>query len=222
MNFLSQDGPFVKFMSLVADIIMLSVIWFILCIPVVTIGPATTAMYFVMTRRIYEKEAYIFSDFIKSFKQNFVQSMLTWFTITIPILLVLFNMYLVNKGYVFANNKIIGNIALSIYLIILFELILIYTYAFPIIARFHMSFKEALKTSFMLSNKHLPTSLGLLAIVLLMVLTVNAIPICIFISEGLIVAFSSFFFMRIFRKYIPDMDMYESEISYDAINEKDE
>ncbi len=222
MNFLSIDGPFIKFMSLIADIIMLSVIWFLLCIPIVTIGPATTAMYYVMTRRIYEKESYIFSDFFKSFKQNFVQSMLTWLAITIPIIIVFFNMYIVSRGYVFANNEVVANIALVIYVFILFELILMNIYAFPIIARFHMSFKETLKTSFALSNKHLPTSFALIAIVVIVIIIVNIMPVFIFVSKGLIVAFSSYFFMKIFRKYIPTMDMYESEISYNAMNEKDE
>ncbi len=220
MNFLSIDGPFIKFMSLIADIIMLSVIWFLLCIPIVTIGPATTAMYYVMTRRIYEKEAYVFTDFFKSFKQNFVQSALSWFVLTALTVIVLFNMFIVARGYVFANSKILGNLSIMIYFLILFELILMNLYIFPIISRFHMSFKEGIKTSFMLSNKHLPTSLGIISIGVVIFLLVNFMPIFIFVSQGLFVAFSSYFFMKIFRKYIPDMDMFESEISYDAINNK--
>ena len=43
----SPDSPAIKFLWKAADLIALNLIWLICCIPIVTIGPSTAAMYCV-------------------------------------------------------------------------------------------------------------------------------------------------------------------------------
>ena len=45
MKLFNYDSPFWSFMSRLADLIILNLLWIVFCIPVVTIGASTTAMY---------------------------------------------------------------------------------------------------------------------------------------------------------------------------------
>ncbi len=219
MNIFGLDGPFVKYMSLVADAIMLSLVFMITCIPIITIGPSITAIYYVMTKRIYEKESYIFKEYFSSFKQNFVQSSLTWVCLSILQGILVFNLYLVFKGYVFSLDQLYAKIFACIYLLLLIEIFIVNLYVFPIISRFHLGFVKAIKMAFLLSNRHMPSTISVACLAVLISYITYANPFLLVASMGIYCAFSSYFFMKIFKKYNPNMDLYESEISYNAINE---
>lgn len=53
--------------------ISLSLIYFLFCIPIVTIGPATVALVRILRNYSLEKNAFLFSDFWDTFKQNFLK-----------------------------------------------------------------------------------------------------------------------------------------------------
>ena len=43
----NADSPLMRFLSRVADIMLLNALWLLCCVPIVTAGAATTAMYHV-------------------------------------------------------------------------------------------------------------------------------------------------------------------------------
>ncbi len=47
-GFFSLDSKFMQVMSRVADLIILNVIYLVTCLPVITIGAASTALYTVL------------------------------------------------------------------------------------------------------------------------------------------------------------------------------
>ena len=65
------DSPFVQFMSRVADLMWLNILFLLCCIPIFTVGASTTAMYYVTLKMVRNEDSYITKSFIKSFKQNF-------------------------------------------------------------------------------------------------------------------------------------------------------
>ena len=44
------DGGIMKFLSKVSDICIISILWLICCLPIVTIGASTTAAYYTMVK----------------------------------------------------------------------------------------------------------------------------------------------------------------------------
>ena len=42
---LKIDNPFFRFMGKLGDLVILSVLWLLCCLPVVTIGASTTALF---------------------------------------------------------------------------------------------------------------------------------------------------------------------------------
>ena len=71
----SMDGPIYKYGGLLADLLLLTLLWLLCSLPIITIGAATTAVYYVTTRRLSDKESYITRDFFLSF--NIVMAIVT-------------------------------------------------------------------------------------------------------------------------------------------------
>ena len=91
------DAPIWEFMGEIADVVVLSLLWWICSLGIITIGASTTAMYYVLGKKVRQETTYVVKDFFKSFKQNFRQS--------VPLTLM----------------TIIGYISLFIYLILVFQ-----------------------------------------------------------------------------------------------------
>ena len=53
------------------NLILINLIYGIFCIPIFTIGPATAAAFKVLKNYSIEKNAFVWSDFWKSFKEDF-------------------------------------------------------------------------------------------------------------------------------------------------------
>ena len=78
MKFNLMDNVVTRALTKICDMICLNVIWLICCIPIVTIGASTTALYSVMLKMVKNEEGYIFRSFFKAFKENFRQSTVIW------------------------------------------------------------------------------------------------------------------------------------------------
>ncbi|MCL1823876.1 MAG: DUF624 domain-containing protein [Oscillospiraceae bacterium] len=71
--------PFFKFMELFSrkfwKLIYVNILYFLFCLPVVTIGPATAAMTQVMRKFTLEQPIFVFDEFFTAFKKNFKQGL---------------------------------------------------------------------------------------------------------------------------------------------------
>ena len=63
-------------LSRMADLVILSFFWFVCCLPVVTIGPASAAMCFVAMKLAKKEEIRVVPTFFQSFKVNFKQGII--------------------------------------------------------------------------------------------------------------------------------------------------
>lgn len=68
------DSPVIVFLNRAADFMILNILFIICCVPVITIGPAVTALYTVSMREARHEDGYIVRPYIKALKNNFLQS----------------------------------------------------------------------------------------------------------------------------------------------------
>lgn len=73
---INLDSPVIAFLTTVADFMILNILFIICCVPVITIGPAISALYTITMREARHEGGYIFKPFFKAFKNNFRQSFL--------------------------------------------------------------------------------------------------------------------------------------------------
>ena len=71
MNLLKPDSPVMNLLSTIADLIVLHLLFVICCLPIVTIGAAYSAKYYVAMKIIRGEDSGVFAPFFKAFIRNF-------------------------------------------------------------------------------------------------------------------------------------------------------
>ena len=83
-----EKSRFVKFLLIYGmrfwKLISLNLLYLLLCIPVITIGPATVAMANIIRRYSEEKLAYVWSDFFETFRSCFKKTLLYSLLYAVP------------------------------------------------------------------------------------------------------------------------------------------
>ena len=202
-DFFSLDGSFNKYGSLIADMIILSFMWLFFSIIGlgITIGASTSAMFFVSTRRIANREGYVTRDFWEAFKVNFKKATVVWLVILLIIWLIWFNITHIDMvgG--------MGVIILPAQLILVVQIAFMSVYIFPMLARFDMGIKQVLRTCFFMANRHMLTSITCVVLLAAAVISFLFIPpIALFVAPGLYATLSSYMIMKVFKKYRPEID----------------
>ena len=200
-EFFSLDGAFNRYGGFLADMIILSLMWLLFSLPVITIGASTAALFYVATRRIANREGYITGDFWLAFKANFVRGTALWAIIAVVALLLIFNIM---------NMDLMGGMSIFLLpaqIILLVQVAFITVFLFPVTARFEMGVKQTLKTCFFMANRHLLTSILCTLLFFAMLIGVFwLMPPIIFVAPGAYAVLSSYLLVRIFKKYRPEMD----------------
>lgn len=159
-SFFSFDGPFFAVLNRAADIIILNLLWFFCCIPVVTIGTSTTALMYVSMKIAEGDDTKIVGKFFKSFKENFLQSTVIWL-IMLAIGIVLVG----NIFYVLPQMKIADsmyNMLFSASCLSSLIYAMIFVYLFPLQAKLENKIRHTFKNALLLSFRHLPTTILLI------------------------------------------------------------
>ncbi len=194
---LSLDNKFFKFLSFVGDLVILTLLWTVCSIPLFTIGAATTGMYYVLTRRLSDREGYIGKDFFKSFRQNFVQATLLTLIVMVMAYLVYFNIM----------NLQAHSVLFPIQFVLCYELIITIIYIFPILSRFEMGTFQIIKTAVFMANRHLFTTFTCIVLFIALIAICFYNMLLITVCAGVYGWLTSMMFMKLFRKYLPMMDV---------------
>lgn len=150
----SSDSPFNVFMTLVFDIVILSVLWILTSIPLITIGASSSAMYAVMLRRVRNDEGYIVKGFFKAFKDNFRES-LPAALLYVLLIAVLIADLLILRGWQSPMRSLAEGLYIAVYIIF----VAIYSYVWPLIARFQNSFGRTMNNAWRIAMARLPKTL---------------------------------------------------------------
>lgn len=204
------NNGFFRAIGRIIDIIWLNILWFITSIPLITIGASTTALYYVSMKMIRNEEGYVSSDFFRSFKENFRQSTIIWLLCVLAAVILLCDwQYWSSKSGMFFFAMKIVTIIISV--VFLFTL----SYIFPVQARFENTIKANLKNAFLLSLRHLPTTVFVLFIAALIAVGAYFVPLILLLYLFLGVSGTAYtqsaLFNHIFNKYIPEEVLYPAD-----------
>jgi uncharacterized membrane protein YesL len=166
----SPDGLLWKILNSLTDIFALSLIWLFCCLPVITIGPATTALYDAVTHGIRYQETGLYRRFFRTFKADLKISIPTTLLWAAIIALGFFSLSYLRS---IAEVNRAAAIASSAYYIIMLLPIGCACWVFPILSRFTYSFKDLNLTALRLAIAYLPRT------VVLVLATIELLQICI-------------------------------------------
>lgn len=193
-----SNNPFWQSMNTIFDLFIINTLWLICCIPVVTIGPATTALFYALILRAQGLDGYISRDFFRSLKQNLKQGIILGLIVTLTGAFLTFDIYLCYK-----TGRGIFTFFLFFFGILFVFWAFTSLYAFPILARFERKTSEILIWAFTLSIKNLPMTIMMLFIIISGLWLCHILPGLIFIMFALVVQFCAPVMASIFKPFIP-------------------
>lgn len=195
------DGGVMNFLTKVSDICLISMLWLICCLPLVTIGASTTAAYYTIVKVVRRQIGTMHKEFFRSFRSNLKES----FIINLIYLLIegilVFNIYTVYQSLQTTDSVFAFN--LLFFYVIVFVLVIgagIYTY--PVLSRFAMGRFALVKFSLFCMFRHLPTTILLLAVFLVSVVVGLLFPPGLIFMPGICLYLYSLFMERILWRYM--------------------
>lgn len=159
MKLFNPDSPVMSFLSQVADLVILNILWLVFCLPVFTIGASTTAMYRVCLNILRGEGSGVVRTFWASFKLNFRQGVLIFLISLLPLALVIYELWVFLSG---AVETTLWTGAMFCLPFLLVSMILAYVY--PLLAQFDNSILNTLKNACLLAVSKLPYSLIMTAL----------------------------------------------------------
>ncbi len=194
----NPDAFFWRMLSRIVDIIGLSLFWAALCLPVVTIGPATAALYYTCVRTFRQDEEKPFKTMAYAFKDNIKRGIpvtLIW----IPIVVF---MYFALRTLANLSDTNFGIMMFVAYYIIMLIPVGVMLYMFPILGRFDLKVKDLFSTAFSLAMGHLPSTIAVDAIVLILLNLTLRYWFPILVTPVCCALLVSLFLERIFKKHL--------------------
>lgn len=204
MRFNITDNVIVRALSKICDMVCLNILWLICCIPVITAGASTTALYTVMLKMVRNEEGYIFRGFFKAFRSNFRQSTVIWL-----ILLLLSIICGIDYRVAGMMPGTAGMVMRSIFILFGFFVLSVAIYAFPLTARYENSIRATLRNALLLTVAKLPYTLLMAAVTVGAVIAsvwnsvtlMFAIPLWFLIGGSLIAWINSWLLRRVFMVF---------------------
>ncbi len=199
------DNPVMVFLARGADMVLLSFLWFVSCLPIVTIGPATAAMYYVALKLARKDEIKITQAFFRGFRMNFKQGVI-FGLLFLVVGAVLFVDYLTMVGGSGLGNTVVC----GIYLALGVWMLCIMFYTYPLQAQFKNPFYRTLKNAMQLSTQRISTTvvvflLNIIPVAVAFVsfkLFVLSLPIWVLLAPGVIAYLCAMQFVKIFDPMI--------------------
>lgn len=148
----NQDSKFWHFATLVADFILLNLLFIVLCIPVVTIGPAIAALIHTTLKLSEDENRTLVKPFWNEFKRDITKKILLWI---VYLVLIAALVYIAQFYWNFANNntelfKIIGFMLFMLSAFILVLTIVASIIGLAMTTQYFSPIKRLVKNSYLL------------------------------------------------------------------------
>lgn len=199
------DSPLFEFLNTLASFIGLNVLFLITCLPVVTIGPALTALYTVTMQEARREHGYFFSTYLKAFRSSFGRSCVAFLLYLAAAAVLIFNV-----TFWAALGTIPANLILLLMMFAVVITVISFLYTFPLLARFDGTLKQIIRNSFPIAMAHRKYTLALLAIQAATVAACLVIPqakiFMVLLGFSFLAYCNSFLFVRVFRDYENDRE----------------
>ena len=177
----NPDNIVWTFLTRCVDLVILSLLWLLFSLPVVTAGASTAALYHSVRKSVLSDSGYAVTAFWKSFRENVKQGIPLMLLCALPFAFCF-------AAWLFADSLGEGSILGLIYhtASILVGVMVFSTAAtlFPLLSRFYMKTPELIKTAFALAVTRAGFTLILDLILVLCGFTVYMIHAGIFVLPG--------------------------------------
>ena len=191
-----KKNPLFPFLNLLGQLILLSILWTVCCLPIITVGASTVALYYTVVKVLRRNQDSLFAAFFREFRNNFLQSLninmvfLCYFGILAYFAIQ--RLSAAQSGadigfYVLVGLAILGALPLS--------------FVYPAISRFYHKGGALVRFLMMVIGKHLHIVLGCALLLAAGILLVLSNPAALLFVPGVVCYVQSLLLEPVFRKY---------------------
>jgi uncharacterized membrane protein YesL len=182
-------------MGRLIDFLVLTVLWAVTSIPVITMGTATTTVYYITLKMIKNQEGYVVPMYFKTFAKLFSETVKAWLLVLVV-------------GGVFGGDIYVclrlgtplASMLMAALAVVIFVYLITLLYLFPVMARLDNSIMGYVKAAFYLAIRNFGWSiLSLVIAVCYIALGIFVFWPLLIISVGLIAYLQSLIYNQIFR-----------------------
>lgn len=202
-----MDSPLMRFLTKIADLMVLNILFCVTSIPLITIGASWTALYSVTLKMVRDEEGSVSRSYFRSFRQNFRQATLLWLGVLVVLALLVLDIRVLNG---MAEGTAPGMLRVGVEILALLG-IMVLQYLFPSLARFEASLADTLKNACMMALAHLPKTalMTAAAVGAVWITLINNTTIAVGLMVWPLIGFSLMAFgnsgilRKIFDNYVP-------------------
>ncbi len=197
------DSPAMRFLSRVADLMILNLLMTLSFIPILTAGAGFTGMHYVLLRMVRNEEGYIARGFWKSFKENFKQATVIWL-----IVLAFIGVFL-GDWLIFNFSALQFPKALMVALLALFLVVcMVLCYVFPVLSRFDNTVFHTLKNALFMAILSMPKTVLMMALYAIPAAALffipQAFPFVLLFGFSAPAYFSAMLYSGTFKRFEPE------------------
>lgn len=198
----SIDGPVMGALGKIADFMILSLLWLMCCIPVITFGAATAALYYVTLKMARGEASGVAKLFFKALKEN----MKAGIVFTLVFALAGAVLYL-DYTLMLQLSGALGAVLRVVFMALGICCLLTALYTFPLQAQFVNTVKGTLTNAFWFALRNLRITLLVLLVhaspLLLVFLSLEnllkLLPLLLLLLPSVIAFISSVLLMKVFK-----------------------
>lgn len=183
-RFFHPDSPLLRFLTRIADLMILNLLFVATSLPVVTLGASLTALNYTAMKIVADEHESVTGDYFRSFKANFRQATLLGLAVAF-LVLVLGAWYVAVE--ILDLSAVVRFVLQAICYLVAFRVVLVALYAFPNLAKFENTVPEVLNNARKMSIRHLFASLA--------VLTATALPVVVTVFYPAATAYGLLWFL---------------------------
>lgn len=177
---IATDSGVFNFFGLLGRLIQLNLCFCLCCLPVVTAGPALCALYTVVLHLAAGEEKPVLPDFWTAFHANFRQGFFPGLAVLLIAAVLAMELNVISLEEL-GIPVVLQALTWAAAVVCLF----LFSYLFPLLARFENRFGQTLKNAWLMSCRHLPRTLPLALCDVLPILLAWLSPL-LFLGTGIV------------------------------------
>lgn len=166
------ENPVFLVVARLTDLVVLGLICMVCCVPVVTVGPAVTALFKTVYDLTLERGSGVVTTYFRAFRDNFKQSITVWLLALLGMVSLVCDWMLLKLYFQGTAYTVLVWIVLAMALVL--EGLL--CYLFPLIARYDNTLQEHVRNAAILMIRNLPKTLLMILIQMLPLLMASYMP----------------------------------------------
>lgn len=203
-DFFDLDAPLFRFLTRVADMVILSLLWLIGSLPLFTLGISSTALYYAVNKSLIEDRGTVSEEFFRAYRRSFRQATLSFLALAVPESILLADCFMTH--YLKGQQAATGNLWIIFTVLSTCGLAwMIYNAAYA--ARFDDPVKKTVLQSGAMALLHFDKSLLLLVVLAAFGLLTAFCPPLILLAPAGYALFARWVLeKKVFYQYLPDLD----------------